>query len=86
VLGQFLGRVFAGDDRANDLQTRHAGDVRDNMMKLHVHLHEGLLHVLHVRGRVFDDRLSMTQVCTQAGHSVARAEASSQQSVLVKLL
>lgn len=32
------------------------------MMQLHVHLHQGLLHVLNVSGTVFDQALTLTQI------------------------
>src|SRR5712664_1097076 len=51
-----------------------------------VHLHERLLHVLHVRGRVLDDPLSVAPVSVKKKHLVARAETSAQQAVLMELL
>jgi hypothetical protein len=56
------------------------------MVKLHVHLHESLLHMLHVSGRVFDHPLSKTQVRPQLGDASARVKTSAKKSVLVKLL
>ena len=55
-------------------------------MKLHVHLHERLLHVLNVGGGVIDQAFSMAQVRAQTDHAVAGTEAAPQQAVLVELL
>jgi hypothetical protein len=49
------------DDGANDPHAGNAGDIGDDMMQLHIHLHERLLHVLNVRGCVIDDALSVTE-------------------------
>src|SRR6266852_2211255 len=86
VLRQLLWGTCPGDDRADDPHASHSGDVRNDVVELHVHLHERLLHVLHVRGRVLDDPLAVTQVCAESHHLVARAETSAQQAVLMELL
>ena len=56
------------------------------MVKLHVHLHESLLHMLHVGGRVFDHPLSKAQIRPQLSDAGAGVKASAKKSVLVKLL
>jgi hypothetical protein len=40
--------ALAFDNRAHDLHAGDSGDICDDVMKLDVHLHHGLLHVLHV--------------------------------------
>ena len=62
--------AFAGDDRANDAHAGEPGNVRDDVVQLDVHLHERLLHVLNVRGRVVDQPLTMPQV--RAQRTIAR--------------
>jgi hypothetical protein len=57
-----------------------------DVVKLHVHLHERLLHVLNVGGGILDQAFAMAQIGPQPHHSVARAEAAPQQAVLVELL
>jgi hypothetical protein len=46
------------------------------MVKLEVHLHEGLLHMLDMRGRVFHQPLPVTQIGTECGDLGIRAKAS----------
>src|SRR5262249_54311727 len=71
---------------SNNTQARYSGDVRNDMVKLYVHLHESLLHVLYMRDRILDHPLSMTQVRSQLSDAGARSKASSKQTVLVELL
>jgi hypothetical protein len=68
--------MFPGDSR----------DIRDDVVQLHVHLHERLLHVLNVRGRIVDQPLTMAQVRAQPHDAVARTETPAQQPVLMELL
>jgi hypothetical protein len=55
-------------------------------VQLHVHLHERLLHVLDVRGRILYEPFAMTQVRAQLGDSLAWTEAAPQQPVRMELL
>src|SRR4051794_36043036 len=55
-------------------------------MQLDIHQHEGLLHMLDVRGRVFDEPLAMPKKRPKSGHAITRSKATAQQSVLVELL
>jgi hypothetical protein len=50
-LGERRRRPLSFKDRADDLHAGDAGDVADDVMKLQVHLHERLLHVLDGRSR-----------------------------------
>src|ERR1700675_4777257 len=86
VRGQLLGSMSASDNGSNNAQARCSGDVRNDMVKLHVHLHESLLHMLHVGGRVFDHPLPKTQICSQLRDVGTGVKASPKKSVLVKLL
>lgn len=59
--------MIAGEDRADDPQTRRAGDVREDVVELEIHLCQCLLHMLDVRGCVFEQTLALTYVCSQLG-------------------
>ncbi len=61
---EHLRVTFAGDDGANDLQASHAGHIADYVVQLQVHEREGLLHVLDVRGGVFQMSFANAQVGT----------------------
>ena len=71
--------------RADDPHAGHAGDVGDDMVKLEVHLHQSLLHVLDMRGRVFDETLALPQVGAQCGDLRLGPEAPAQQAVGMQL-
>ena len=51
---QHVGVALAGEDGADDAQAGGAGDVDDDVVELKIHLRQGLLHVLDVRGRVLN--------------------------------
>jgi hypothetical protein len=46
ICGQDLGTTLSRDNRADDLHSPRARDVRNNVMELKIHLHESILHVL----------------------------------------
>lgn len=54
-------------------------------MKLQVHLHQRLLHVLDVGSRVFHESLALPQRGAQSCDLGVRAEAATQQSVGMEL-
>ena len=64
----------------------HAGDVRNDVMEVQVHLGQRLLHVLNVGGRVIEQPLTLAQVCAQSGDLALRPEAAPQQPVLMQAL
>jgi hypothetical protein len=74
------------DDLAQDLHARHAGDVRDDVVQLQIHLHQGLLHVLDVRGRVLEQSLAMPHVGAERNDLCPGAKAGTEQPVRVELL
>jgi hypothetical protein len=47
-----LGVTQPGEDRSDDRQAGQSGDVAHDVGQLHVHLLEGLLHVLDMVGGV----------------------------------
>ena len=62
VLGQLHRVAVARDNRAHDAHPRLARDVGHDVMKLDVHLHQGLLHVLNVCRCIFDQPFPLTQI------------------------
>ena len=78
--------MIAGHDRANNAHARNTSNVSDDVMKLDVHLHQRLLHMLNVGRRVFDQPLAMAQVRAQSHDTVARPKAPAHQPILVELL
>ena len=47
---QRCGVALTCNDRAHNAHACHPGDVRDDVMKLHIHLRQRFLHVLDVGG------------------------------------
>ena len=84
--GEDVGRPGARDDGPDDPHPRDPGDVRDDVVQLHVHLHERLLHVLDVGGGVLHQPFAMAQVRAQPDDAVAGPEAAPEQAILVELL
>lgn len=62
VRRQHVGIALARNNRSDNPHPGRAGDVGDNVMKLQVHLHQGLLHVLDVSGCVFHKPLPLPQI------------------------
>jgi hypothetical protein len=54
------------------------GNVGHDVMQLHVHLHQCLLHVLDVRGREVQQRFSLAQIVAQCDDPTLRTKAGSQ--------
>ena len=75
--GQHVRIALAVHDRADDAHPGHAGDVRDDVMELQVHLRQRLLHVLDVRRRVIQQPLALTQIGPQRRDLALRPEAGS---------
>jgi len=70
-----VGIALARDNSPDNPHPSRAGDVRYDVMKLQVHLHQGLLHVLDVGGCVFHKPLPLTQIGAQGYDLDIRAEA-----------
>ena len=77
--------AFTRDNRPNDLHAGRAGDVRDNVMELQVHLHQSLLHMLDVSGCVFNETLALTQIGAQLRDLAVGSEAATQKAISVQL-
>ncbi len=73
--------MLAADDRADDVHARGAGDVRDDVMDLQVHLRQRLLHMLNVRRSIIEQPLALAQIGPQNRNLPFRLEAASQQAV-----
>jgi len=84
--GERVGVGLPGNDLPQDPHAGDAGDVRDDVVQLQIHLHQRLLHVLHVRRRVLDQPLAMPQVGTERDDLGSEPEAGAEQPVRVELL
>jgi hypothetical protein len=60
----FVAISLPGHNRSNDSHARQTRDT-SNDVKLQIHLRHRFLHVLNVRGRVFDQHLTVPQVAAQ---------------------
>jgi hypothetical protein len=54
-------------------------------MKLQFHLHQGLLHVLDMGGRILHQPFSLAQISTQSVHLGTGAKAPAQQTIRMQL-
>jgi hypothetical protein len=57
---------LAGHDRPNDCQACRARDIGQHLGQLDIHLLQGFLHVLHMRGAIVEQRGVMTQKARNA--------------------
>ena len=80
------GSWHALDNGADDPHAGHPHDIRDRVLQLHVHLHQGLLHQLNVRRRRIDEPLAVPQDRPQPQKALVRTEAAAEQTILVELL
>jgi len=55
-------------------------------MQLQVHLHQCLLHMLDVRGRIVQQPFALAQIIAQCSDPALRTKAGSQQPILVQTL
>ena len=85
-LRQLTRIPLAAHDGLDDVHAGLAGDVADDVLELHVHLGQRLLHMLDMVGRVFHQHRSLAQVATQASDLPVGPEGARQQSVGVQLL
>src|SRR5665213_891795 len=58
--GEYGWIALAGDDGFQYRQARKACDVADDMLNLHVHLRQGLVHVLHMLAGHLDQIVPMS--------------------------
>ena len=74
--GQLPRVPFADHDGFDDVHAGLAGDVSDDVLKLHVHLGQGLMHMLDVVGSVLHQHRPLSQVAAQASGVPVRSEGS----------
>lgn len=82
---QHLRITLSGDDGTDDPHAGRTGDVRDDMMQLQVHLHQGLVHVLNMGGRIFDQTFLLAQIGAQGGDLGLRPETAPQKAIGMQL-
>src|SRR5271165_1118433 len=85
-LRQHLGIVLTSQDCADDPQTSRTGNVDDHVVELKIHLCQRLLHMLNMRGRVLEQTLALTYVCSQLSNLAFGPKTGSQQTERMKLL
>ena len=56
--------ALAAEDRADDPQPGRTGNIGDDVVELHVHFGQRLLHVLDMRRPVLEQTLTLTQIGT----------------------
>ncbi len=78
-LGQHGRIALARHDGVQYRQSRQAGDVADDMLELHVHLRERLLHVLHMLAGHHDQVVAMPHQRPYGAHLAIRPERRMQQ-------
>ena len=85
VAGQDRRVPLAGDDGAEDAQPGHTRDVTDDAGEQKIHLDEGLLHPLDLRGGQLDQGGAVPQIGPQRDDAGGGAEAAAQQAVDVEV-
>lgn len=86
VLSEDEGIPLALDDGTQNGHTGTAGDVADDIVQLDVHLVQGFLHMLDVRGTVADKHIALAGNSAEASDLFCWTEGSGEQAVAVKLL
>ncbi len=84
--GQHRRVTLPGYDRADDGHAGRTGDVGHHVMKLQVHLHQRLLHVLDVRGGIVQQSLALAQIGPHGCNLAFQPEAGSEQAVFMQPL
>ena len=74
-----------GDHVAQDFEAGDAGDVAHDERELEVHLHQRLLHPLHVRPGALHQGLPMAHVGAQRDNALGRAKTPAQQADAVEV-
>src|SRR5262249_61997013 len=73
---QFLAIPLPTDNRPNDPHPSQACNVSDDVMELQIHLHHRFLHVLDMRGAIFDQHLTVSQLAAQSDNLAHRPKRS----------
>ena len=85
-LRQLSGVPFTVHDGLYNVHPGPAGDVADDVLELHVHLGQRLLHMLDMMGRVLHQHGPLSQVAAQTPDLRVGPKGSRQQSIGVQLL
>ncbi len=84
--GQLLGIPLARQNRFQDGQTGHAGQVADDVVELEIHLRERFLQVLHMAAGITGEVGPMAQEGTHGTNLFGRPEARAQQADRMQVL
>jgi hypothetical protein len=83
---QVDGVPLARHDRTDDRQPSRAGDIGQHLGQLHVHLLQGLLHVLDMGRAIVKQRGPMAQVSPQGTHLSFRTKRATEQATGMQVL
>ena len=86
MLRQAVGVGLARHDGADHVLPGHAGDIAEHDGELQVHLDQGLLHALDVRGGTLHQGLAVAQIGAEHDDVGGRPEAGRQQPHAVQFL
>ncbi len=84
--GERRGVTFAGENRVDDRESGHPGDVADHVMQLQIHLVQRLLHALDMRRGRLDQALTMPEQRAQTADVLRRPKRGGQQAACVQIL
>jgi hypothetical protein len=60
--GEVAGITLTSHNRPDDGQASHARDIGQHLGQLDIHLLQGFLHMLHMRGAIVEQRGAMAQI------------------------
>lgn len=84
--GENQGVTLAIDNGLDDPHSRCPSDIGDHVGKLEVHLGQGLLHMLDVRGGIAHQIHPLPNIGTQGTDLIGRAKSTCKQAIGVQLL
>lgn len=73
---QHVGIAFTRNNSSDDPHASRARDIRDHVMELQVHLHQGLLHMLDMGSGIFHEPLPLAQIGARGCNLGIRSEAA----------
>jgi len=86
VAGQHLGIPLPRQDGVQDGQAGDAGEVREDVVELEVHLTQGVLHVLGMSGGILHQSVAVSEQGAHGAHRLRRAEGGVQEAHGVEVL
>ena len=78
--------MLPGHNRSDDLHAGLPGDARHHVVKLQIHLHQRLLHVLDLCGTELQQTLTLPHVRAQCDNLLPGLKTRAQQAVFMQLL